>query len=155
MALVARDIGAFIKGELALTPAVITAGAGNDGVEVNGPGVDRLGGRHYLSAKLIIAWDAVLASAQTLSITANLQDDTALAFDGTPADYGDAFPLAVVADQAVDGGSPSGTTELRFDLSSARKFVRAQVTATLSAGATDTVAIAAVLVLGGADEEPV
>ncbi len=155
MGSVARDIGAFIKGELALTPAVITAGAGDDGVEVDGPGIDRLGGRHYLSAKLIIAWDAVLASDETLSITANLQDDTELAFGGTPADYGDAFPLTVVADEAVVGGTPSGTTELRFDHSGPRGFVRAQVTATLSAATTDTVAIAAVLVLGGADEQPV
>lgn len=151
-----RDIGASIEGALALIPAVITAGAGNDGVEVDGPGIDRVGSRPlHLSAKLIIAWSAALASTETLSLAVNLQDDTELAFGGTPADYGNALADAVVADEAVDGATPSGTLELPVDLSSARGFLRAQVTATLSASGTDTVAIAAVLVFGGADQEPV
>ncbi len=155
MGSVARDIGAFIKGELALTPAVITAAAGNDGVEVEGPAVDRLAlRRHYLSAKLIIAFEAMLGDGETLSIAANAQDDIQSNFAGAPADYGDAFANAVVATGGGGGSTERGTVELSFDLSSARQFIRAQVTADLSAASADTVAIAATWVFGGADELP-
>ncbi len=152
---VARDIGAFVTGALGLTPAVITAGAGDDGVEVDGPAVDRLAlGRHYLSAKLIVAFEAVLAEGETLSIAANAQDDSQSDFAGTPADYGDAFANAVVATGGTGGSTERGTVELPIDLSSARQFIRVQATADLSAVGTDTVAIAAIWVFGGADELP-
>ena len=35
-----RDIGAYIRGYLARIPETITAGAGNDGAEVDGPWIN-------------------------------------------------------------------------------------------------------------------
>lgn len=153
-----HDIGAQLKAALALVPAVITAGAGNDGVEVNGPAIDRFqsafGNSRFLSGKLVIAWSAVLAQAATLTLAANLQDDTVTGFNGTPADFGPALASAVVATGPTGGGTVQGVSVIDVDLAGARQFLRAQITANLSAANTDTVAIAAVLVLGGADQLP-
>lgn len=147
-----RDIGSFIKGYMALIPAVITAGAGNDGVEVDGPWFDvsELEGH---GAVLMIEWSAVLADTETLTLAANLQDATALA--GTAAaDFGTALAAVVVA--TSDGGTTEqGVTEMKLvEFNGNRGFVRAQVTATLSATGTDTVALGATLVVGGLNVLP-
>lgn len=152
-----HDIGAQLKAALALDPAVITAGAGNDGVEVNGTGFDRFqfGNTRFLSGKLVIAWRATLAQDATLSIAANLQDDTAVGFGATPADYGPALANAVVATGPSGGGTVRGVSVIDVDLAGARQFLRAQVTANLSAANTDTVGICATFIFGGADQLPV
>lgn len=140
-----RDIGSLLASALALPGQVITAGAGNDGVEQNGNVIDH---SPYLSGKLIIAYSAVLAQAATLTIAANLQD----ASDSTPTDpldFGTAFASQVVATGGTGGSTEVGTVEIDVNLSSARGFLRAQITADLSAGSIDTVALAAVFVLGG------
>lgn len=147
-----RDIGAWIKGYLALIPAVITAGAGNDGVEVDGPWIDFTGaqGRGIAAhgALLQICWSAALADTETLTLAANLQDATDASGTGA-ADFGTALAAVVVA--TSDGGTTeTGVTELKSkEFNGNRGFVRAQVTATLSASATDTVALAAILTTGG------
>ena len=117
-----HDIGAQLKAALALIPAVITAGAGNDGVEVNGPSIDRFqfGNTRFLSGKLVIAWSAVLAQAATLTLAANLQDDTVTGFTGTPADYGSALASAVVATGPTGGGTVQGVSVIDVDLAGAR-----------------------------------
>ncbi len=173
MTWVSRNIGAQIGMEaLALIPQVITAGAGDDGVEVDGDGVDRFGdgtidlptlhpedgAPPHLSCALVLGWQATLGAADTLTLAANLQDDTELAFGDTPADIGSATEDQLVAVVVATGGSggtiENGATKLNVDLSSERRFIRAQVTATLSAGATDTVALGGVFVFGGGYELP-
>jgi hypothetical protein len=126
-----------------------TAGGAGDATELDGRYIDRSG---YLSAKLTVAFKAVLGDGETLSIAANLQDDADGAGVGT--DFGGAFASAVVATGPGGGGTVEGQVELDFDLSGARQYVRAQFTPDLSAANTDTAIIAAVLVLGGADEIP-
>jgi hypothetical protein len=141
-----RDVGAWVKGYLALIPATITSGAGNDGVEVDGPYIDvsDLPGH---GAVLMIVWSATMDTDETLTIAANLQDATSGAGAGV-ADFGDALAATVVSTGAA--GTTNGVTELRIpEFNGNRGFVRAQVTATLSRGATDTVDIAAILVVGG------
>ena len=152
-----HDIGAQLKAALALVPAVITAGAGNDGVEVNGPSINLLGfgNTRFKSGKLLIAYRAVLGANETLSLAANLQDDTVTGFSGTPADYGTALANAVVASGGGSGATVDGVAEIDVVLAGARQWARAQVTANLSRANTDTVALSAVLVLGGADQLPV
>lgn len=145
-----KDIGSYIKGANALNGQVITAGAGNDGVEQNGHWIDR---SKALSAKLIISFSAVLSEAETLSIAANFQDASDSAGSGV-ADYGDALANAVVATGGVGGSTEVDVVELDVDLSSADLFVRGQITADLSAAGVDTVDLAAVLVLGGYNELP-
>lgn len=145
-----RDIGSYLSSVNALIANTVTAGTGADGAEQNGLWNSHIG---FLSGKLVIAYSATLAQAETLTIAANLQDATALAGTGA-ADYGDAFAAAVVATGDTGGSTENGTVELNVDLSSARGYVRAQVTPTLSAVGTDTVDLAAILVLGGAAEYP-
>ncbi len=154
-----RDIGAHIKGFLALIPAVITSGAGDDGVEVDGPWVDvstNVGeGIEAHGAVLQIMWDTTLTATETLSLLANMQDATDGAGAGA-ADFGKyVLAAAVVATGGGGGTVETGVTELRIpEFNGNRGFVRAQVTATLSLGATDTVRIAAMLVVGGAHDLP-
>ena len=142
-----RDIGSLIKGAFALIPNVVTAGGGGDGVEQNGAWIDRSG---QLSGKLIIAYSTTLTASETLTIAANLQDASDSSGTGA-ADYGDALASAVIE---TGVGTFTGVLVIDVDLSSADGYVRCQVTPTLSAGATDTVALAAVLVLGGSQEVP-
>lgn len=144
-----RDIGSQITSRAAGGVNLVAAGAG-DNAEVSGPWIDRSG---FLSAKLVITYKGVLAQDETLSIAANLQDD----LDGTggdATDFGDAAANAVVATGGAGGSTEYGVVEIDVDLSGARQYVRAQFTPDLSAGATDTAVVSAVLVLGGADETP-
>ena len=169
--------------EGALDWAQITAAAGNDNVEVNGNVIDILkaGRGRYCSAKLIIYWKAVLQDTKTLSIAANLRHDTDSGMSTDVADLyatrgcysrddssgatSDAdstavtlssgcFPKTAVATGQSGGTTERGVVELDFDLSKANEYIQAQVTADLSASGTDTVDIGAILVFGGAIENP-
>lgn len=151
-----RDIGAWIKGYLALIPATITAGAGNDGVEVDGPyfavTADQGIGAH--GGVLLICWSATLAQDATLTLSANMQDATDISGTGV-ADFGDALAATVVATGGTGGSTENGVTALKVkEINGNRGFMRAQVTADLSATGVDTVDIAAILVTGGAAELP-
>lgn len=153
-----RDIGAWIKSFLALIPAVITAGAGNDGVEVSGEYIDlqSAAGEGLIAhgGVIFVAWSAALADTKTLTLAFNLQDATDASGTGV-ADYGDAYAAAVVATGTTGGTTSRGVVELRIpELNGCRGFVRAQVTATLSATGTDTVALSAQLVVGGGADLP-
>jgi len=146
-----RNIGAFIEGVNALIANVVTAGGGGDGLEQDGYWNDR---SRRLSGVLVIAYTAVLAQDETLTLAANLQDATDNAGAGA-ADFGDVFASAVVATGGTGGSTEIGTIEIDVDLSGADAFLRGQVTPTLSAATVDTVALSAVLVLSGADQYPV
>lgn len=154
MTAIAKDIGSHIRAFPALDSASITAGAGNDNVAVNGNIIDlqAFAAQKFDSAKLIVLYKTTLASAQTLAIAAKLQDGAASNLsDGQ--DYGAQLAKTVFETGVVTG--KYGTAEVAIDLSGARRYVRATVTADLSAGGTDTVVVAAVLVLGGAQRIPV
>ena len=157
--MIAQDIGAMIHGELARIPETITAGAGNDGVEVNGPAIDLLavsnqGKRKFHSAKVMIPFSATLGAAETLTVAFNLQTASDSGFTTDVADLAPAFASAVVQDGGA-GGTFNGVVELSIPLEQANQYVRLQSTADLSAANTDTVDVAAVLVMGGVDEAPV
>ena len=176
-----QDIGALLVGAPMLDPATITAGAGNDNTELNGLAVDRLAlpksanGGPALSAQIAVAFKAVLAAAATLSFAGNLQDDTANAFNATPADFpftrarllnrdGTLTELALNATGGVDavvvatgpggGGTVYGVILLDVNLKGARQYIRLQRTLNLSAANTDTVLDYAYGVLGGLGEAP-
>lgn len=145
-----RDIGAQIVGRVCAVPDEATAGGSGDDAEVDGEWIDRQG---YLSGKLIIAFEATLADGETLSIGSNFQDASDSSGTGA-ADFGDAEASAVRATGGSGGSTEKGQVEIDIDLSGAKQFVRAQFTPDLSAAGTDTAKLAAVLVLGGADEVP-
>ncbi len=151
-----RDSGKHMVGLPIHDAEVITAAAGNDNVEVDGNFVSRKGANSSevpLSGKLIISFTAVLDATETLTIAANLQD----AVDAAGllvADYGDAFASAIVATGGGGGTTERGVVEIDVDLSAARGFIRDQITADLSRGATDTVAISSIFVLSGENRAP-
>lgn len=155
-----RDAGAYMTGRFALVPATITAGAGNDGVEVDGSAIDRLFDYDPpLSGTLLIPFRATLAgSSVTLSIAANLQhapSSTGPWTDVTePGTTTTKAISGVVATGTSAGSVHNGVAELNCDLSECQQYVRAQVTADLSSTATDTVALAAVLALTGFQNLP-
>jgi hypothetical protein len=155
MNLISENIGALITGKFARIPAVITAGAGNDGVEVNGPALDLLAlTKKYHSCKVMIVWEAAIGASESLSIAANIQTSSVSNFGSDTADLSPAFPSAIV--QAGGGGGTfQGVTEFSVPLVGAKQYIRLQLTADLSRANTDTVAIAAVFVMGGADQNPV
>ena len=149
-----RDIGAWLKAYVAMEVAavVITAGAGNDGVEVDGAWFPV--GSDHTSAMLIIGWVATLVDTKTLTLTANIQDATALAGTGA-ADFGEALAATVVATGQTGDTVESGTTCLQLpEFNGNRGFIRSQITADLSATGTDTVSLSAILVCGGMADLP-
>lgn len=148
-----NDIGAFITGAFGRIPATITAGAGNDGVEVVGPYYDRAAKKGLpKSCKVFIIWEAAIGAGESLSIAASLKDATSSGGAGA-ANVGAGFPNAIVQLGGA-GGTFRGVTEFSTDLTGARQFVAAAVTANLSRAGTDTVAIAAIIVFGGGDTLP-
>lgn len=154
-----RDAGAYMTGKFALVPATITAGAGNDGVEVDGSAIDRLFDYDPpLSGTLFIPYRATLSSGVTLTIAANLQhgpSSTGPWTDVTAPGTTDTDAISSVVATGTSAGSVfSDVAELQCDLSQCDQYVRAQVTATLSSTATDTVALAAVLALAGFQNLP-
>jgi hypothetical protein len=132
-----------------------TAGGTGDATEADGAYADRFDSASgmAMSAKLIIGFTATLAQAATLTIAANIQDDA----DGSGAgvDYGDALTATVVATGGTGGSTERGTIEIDFDLSSAERYVRSQITPNLSAANTDTCVVWAVWVFYGAGNSPI
>jgi len=145
-----RNIGAFIMAVFADMIPNIVAGSGTDNVESDGEYINRVG---YESAQVVITWTATLAEAATLSIAANVQDDSE--GDGADvADFGDALANTVVATGGSGGSTETGTTVLNVNLEEAKAYIRTQVTADLSAANTDTAEVAVTVILGGAVEVP-
>lgn len=145
--------GARARSAHASYQTAVAAGTG-DNTEADGAYVDRRNAVSGLamSAKLIIGYRAVLAAAATLSLTVNIQDDAD--GDGTGTDFGPAYAKTVVATGGGGGTTEVGTIELDFDLSSAERYVRSQITPDLSAGSTDTATVWATWVFFGADKSP-
>ncbi|MEK9505152.1 hypothetical protein [Gaopeijia maritima] len=141
-----HNIGALLT---AAACDLVSLSTSNDGSEIDGAYVDRSG---HLSAKLVIAFEAALTEDETLTVAANLQDDADGAGAGT--DYGDALASAVVATGGSGGTTERGVAVLDVDLAGAKQFIRPQYTLSLSAGSSDTVLGAAVLILGPKQETP-
>ncbi len=145
-----HDIGAYIKGVKALTANVVASSVGG-GVEQNGDDVDRnLVGRLYRSCKLMVPYVATVAVGQTVTLKANTQDG---ASSTAYTDYADADGSTAVSAIATTA-APNGVLEMRLNLGPAKRFVRVQLTPTLTAATADTVAIAGVHAFGGGEENP-
>jgi hypothetical protein len=153
-----RDIGAWITGYLCRIPETITAGAGNDGSEVDGPWINVKGtdgeGIEAHGAAVLLCWSATLADTETLTVgPMNLQDATDISGTGA-ADFGPTTAAAVVA-TASGAQTLNGVTMHKVkEFNGNRGYVRLQSTVDLSATGTDTVDVAAILVLGGSAELP-
>lgn len=151
-----KDIGAYLEGACALVNTAVTAGAGGDGAYADGEIITLadLSGRPQ-SAILVVTYETTLASSETLSIDTKIMHDDVVGFTGA-AEYtfgGEETAHGVVETGVVTGAV--GVVAQRIDLSGVKGFFRASVKPTLSASGTDTVNLAAVLVFGGAGENPV
>lgn len=158
MNLIPENIGALIHCEIGRIPETVTAGAGNDNVEVNGPAVDLLalsgqGKRKFHSCKVGLLWEIVQAGATNFTVLMNLQTANVNTFnDGSQADLSPVYPSTIVQTGA---GTFRGVVELSVPLVGAKQYIRLQSTVDLSAGGVDTAKVSALIIMGGADVNPV
>lgn len=147
-----RNIGSLIAVVRAAANAAATAGSTGDATAVTGVIIDRAAYGFPQSGVLAIPFTATLAAAATLSIGYTVQE-------GNAANLSDAATLktataVVVATGPSGGGTVTGTFEVDLNLAGAGRYIRANFTPDLSAANTDTAALSAVVVLGGADRLP-
>jgi hypothetical protein len=148
-----RSIGDLITVARAAANTAATAAGTGDNTAVTGAIIDRMAIGNPQSAVLAIPYTATLAAGETLSIGYTVQE-------GQAANLSDAETLqtaaaAVVATGPGGGGTVTGVFEVNVSMTGAGQYVRANFTPDLSASGTDTAALSAVLVFGGADRLPV
>lgn len=148
-----RSIGDLITVVRAAANTAATAAGSGDNTAVTGAIIDRNAIGNPQSAVLAIPFTATLAEGETLSIGYTVEEGQAN--DLSDVETLQTAALAVVATGPSGGGTVTGTFEVNVPLMGAGRYVRANFTPDLSAGATDTAALSAVLVLGGADRLPV
>ncbi len=147
-----RNIGALVSVLRAAANVAATAGGSGDDTLVTGEILDRGAIGFPQSAVLGIPFAATLAEGETLEIGYAIQT-------GNAANLSDASTLqsgvkAVVATGPTGGGAVQGTFRVDVPLGGAGRYVRANFTPDLSRANTDTAALSAVMVLGGADRLP-
>lgn len=147
-----RDIGSLITVQRAAANTAVTAGGAGDNTAVTGVILDRAAISWPESAVLAIPFTATLAATATLTLAYTVQE-------GNAANLSDAVTIVtataqVVATGPVGGGTVTGTFEVSVPLRGAGRYVRANFTPDLSAANTDTAALSAVVVFGGANRVP-
>lgn len=130
----------------------VTAGGGGDNTAVTGVIIDRAAIGWATSAVVFIPFTATLGANETLSVAWTLQD-------GDAANLSDAGTFASAGSAAVANGGGSGATvtgqlEANVRLAGAKRYVRLNFTPDLSRANTDTAALSANLVFGGAERLP-
>lgn len=146
-----RNIGSFLRAAPALASVTVTAGDGSDGVPQDGITLDRNAFVPLcLSAMLVLTAVAALNDGvDTAEISVTFQDSA----DGVSWDTYNAGPPSPVATTISEDGT--SCIAVKAQLGGARRYVRAQVTASLSRANTDTVTLTGVWIVGGADELPI
>lgn len=148
-----RNSAVMALAKIAAAFTALTAGGTGDNTAVTGITVDRVpGGVPFFSARILIAYSAVLAATKTLtlkSVKVEHSDD-----GSTWADYLTFTDPGVVATGQSGGSTEKGVLELAVDLTSAKKYVRVDYTPDLSASGTDTATVVTILDLAGADRLP-
>jgi hypothetical protein len=163
-----RDIGSQLFPVNAVNARTVTNTTVIDGVAINGRVIDRRGDGSdvndlYLSAKVVIPFDATLVSTGTATLALKLQH-SATTVSGAFVDY-DAKDGSTVTNSTLSGSTVSGSTAQRgvltqdFDLSSANRYVRVELTPSFSHTTASSVTdedfdFGGVVVLGGADVNP-
>jgi hypothetical protein len=144
-----HNIGAYIAAvDTGVAFNSVAAGA-NDNAEKAGVIIDRTLHGNALSASLIIQYVATLTDAKKLNVGYRIEhgDDAALA---DTADLIKVLPAAgTVLNAPAGGGAASGVTKVDLDLGGAKRYLRVNVTADLSAVGADVAVAAEVLAMGG------
>lgn len=89
---------------------------------------------------------AVLSSEETLTVTANLQDS---ANGSSWTDITDPAVILTLTGDESTGSTETGVGELGYNLSLCRRYIRIQMTPTLSSPTTDNAVISGLAVFGG------
>lgn len=148
-----RNIASLIAVMGAAANTAATAGGSGDDTEVTGLILDRGTIGFPQSAVLAIPFTATLAAGKTLTIAyavySSAADDLSSPTVLTSA------AAAVVATGPAGGGTVTGTFDVDLSLAGAGRYLRADFTPDLTATGTDTAALSAVIVFGGADRLPV
>ncbi|MFO1126362.1 MAG: hypothetical protein U1E25_14535 [Methylocystis sp.] len=148
-----RNVGALGALKRLSAAAAATAASTGDSTTTTGATIDRFGfsgGARPDSLALGVAWDATLATDKTLSIGYAVQDSP----DGSNwSDYQTAT-YAAVATGSTAASVAAGMFEASVNLTSARRYVRANFAIDLSATQTDTAVARAVGWFGGFDKLP-
>jgi hypothetical protein len=152
------NIGFWLRPRGAMTPAVITAGAGNDNVAVNGLIVDRqeLGLRVPMSAMVSITYVTTVNAAETLSATVVVQHGS-LANGSDMVPYVDEYGHGALASAVIQSGpltAQSGGLQINVACDGMRRYVRVVTTFDLSRTGTDTVAVSGQWVFAGLEAIP-
>jgi hypothetical protein len=159
------NLGALIEIVPLAAPLSWTAGGASDNLAIVGPAINRMGFVVSPTVPKIVdadvVWAAQLASGQSLSL--KLEIDTSLTPSGPWTVYATEAPT-VVGIGPSGGGLVSGVFRMTppnidnqqsvpgVNLSSAQRYVRAQVTPHLSASTSDTATIASFGVFSGFDD---
>jgi hypothetical protein len=151
-----KDIGAVVDLVRIGAASSVTAGGAGDNTAVVGTWLDRenlgsgySGGSIPMSALVSIAYSAVLAAGQNLTMALLVEDSV----DGvTPNAY--QTIAAVQAAISAAGGTVNGQIGFHVNLGSARRFVRFSWTPNLSAASIDTASVFPMCALGGFDRLP-
>ena len=156
-----NDTAASLGSAFAVIIEDVVAGGGADGTEVDGPSVDRtvIEGAPkspFLGGAILVTAEAVLGAGETLTVDVQIQDSPNAS---VWTDY--ATLSAVLVLTSVGGSTERGTGLVTIQdpttkkvLQGADKFLRAQVTPTMSAGATDTADLTASFVFSGGAVAP-
>jgi hypothetical protein len=148
-----RNVGSFILPIAGLAAQTVTAGGGADGVAQNGITFDRNSLQDgVLSALFVLHAELALGASDTATALIAFQDSA----DGsTWATYDPGPPDDYAAEVTAVNADGHRVFKRKIQLGGARRYVRAVVTVTLSAAATDTAKIDGLFILGGSDELPI
>lgn len=137
-----HDIGASIKVFKASAPADSAAAT------ITGSTIDRAtpGGTLYMSGVAHIALGAASGTPDSFTVTSKLQH-SATTTDGDFTDVTGATGTTLTAD--------AGETQFDFDCVGLKRYIRLIIVVTFVNGTSPKIEVASVIVLGGADHEPV
>lgn len=148
-----RDVGSLGSIVRLSAPAAATAAGAGDATTTTGVTIDRAGGANGSlpnALALGVVFEATLATGKTLAIGYAVQDSA----DGANwSDYQTAT-FATVATGATAASAVAGMFEVGVNLTSARRYIRANFQPDLSATGTDTAVARAVGFLAGYDRLP-
>lgn len=145
-----KNLGALVTVRDALDSTSIVAGGAGNNVVATGPGIDRFGFGVGSTVVVATRFFGGLGSGQTLAVQTTLQDS---ADNVTFADFA-SEASTVVGTGPSGGGLVRGQRGPSFDLTNARRYVRARVTPNLSRASTDTAELSAIAIFAGADRLP-
>jgi len=129
-------------------PEVLTAGGAGDGVKIVGNTVDRFAQGWPQSALLVVQSYLNLADTETLSLAVEIQESA----DGSTWDTAEAIAASTVVKTADGAFTDIHVESYTIHLGDRKRYIRLNVTPTLSAANTDVATVHGVLVLGGCSQ---